>query len=546
MLSAMRALVGPVLLVLATGSCKPVQTPPPPPPPPKLGPIEAPEDVVAEVLVRDPLALLEATARATGSKDLNPASLGGDAGPFLETVDLHGPAGAVVLGDLKAPGSLHYGVALKLRDPKGARVKVAEMVQKGQLTAEESPIIRSKIYPAGKSVFALIGEAIVFSDTKATIETSGRWIAKEGTEGTPPHDVVVRIPVSRYVVTLRNELKKAWEDELQRDPDAAVAEPFMSQVLGFVAGIGDIDLSLDLEKEDAIVDMKVGATGMFSQWLAKYPAGPARSILSMPKSSSAFVVRFPDSVGELFKAVADDAAKKSAPKKELEDVRTLARAIGHELAFATIEKKGTTKTIEALVRIELVDPAAAKNAMKALVGDVAGKPDRKVQRAPYAKSGAEGESIQVTDGAEKYDARWAIKGNLLYIDVAWEGKPVLLESAVDPSGKLLLGANPRAKTFADRLPKDGLAIAYYAETAKAPKLEELGAVPALTGVRWGWASAAKDGVASQWNVPLADLSSFLHKEETVAVPTSSSAAPSSSAPVPPPPPPAPSAAPPKK
>lgn len=529
----MRALV-PALFLFAAAGCKPAVVAPPPPPPPKLGPIEAPEDLVAELLVRDPHALLEATAHATGNKELDPSGFAGAGGPdmvaFLEAVDLKSAAGAAIVGDMKNPDSWHYGVALKLKDPKGARQTLAAKVQKGELKAEESPAIRSKIYPAGKTAFALIGEAIVFSDSRATLEGIGRWVAKEGTEGTPPHDVILRVPVSRSAVALRNELKKAWDGELAKEPDASAGDPFMQQLLGVVAGFGDLDVSLDLEKEDAIVDLKLGASGMFSEWLSKYPSGPARSILTMPKSSTAFVVRLPDSVSALFKSVADDAAKKQ-PSKDVEDFRALARAVGHEVAFATVEKKGTTKTIEALVRIELVDPAAAKPAIKSLIADLAGKPDRKLTRAPWAKSGAEGESIQVTDGAEKYDARWAIKGNLLYLDVAWEGKTTLLESAVDPSGKLQLGANPRAKTFADKLPKDGLAMAYYAETAKAPRLEELGAVPALTGVRWGWASASKAGVASQWNVPLADLGAlFHHKEEKIEAPPAGSAVPAGAAP----------------
>jgi hypothetical protein len=514
----MRALI-PVLLVVAAGSCKPAVVAPPPPPPPKLGPIEVPDDLLAEVLVRDPHALLEALAHATGTKSLDPATIAAGGGPdvaaFFDAVDLKSSAGGAIVGDAKNPDSWHFGFAVKLRDPKGARQILASKVQKGQLKAEESTAIRSKIYPTGKTVFALIGEAIVLSDNRATLESAGRWIAKEGTEGTPPHDMIVRVPLSRYAVQVRNELKKMWEGELGKDPDANALQPFVQGFLGVVSGFGDLDVALDLEKEDAIVDVKLGASGMFSQWLAKYPAGPARSILTMPKSSSAFVVRFPDAVSEIVKLVADDAAKTATqPKKEVEDLRTLARAVGHELAFATLEKKDG-KTIEAMVRVDLIDPVAAKTAVKSLIADaIAGKPDRKVVRAPWAKGGADGESILAMDGNAKLDARWAIKGNSLFVDVAWEGKPTLIDNALEPSGKLQLGANPRAKTFADRLPKDGLVMAYYAETAKAPRLEELGAVPSLTGVRWGWASASKDSVQSQWNVPLADLgSAFAHKEE---------------------------------
>ncbi len=542
----MRALLIPVLLLSAAGldGCKPAQTVPTPPPPPRLGPIEAPEDVVAELLVRDPEALLEATAAATGNSELSKKSLlasDKDLAEFVDLIDLHGSAGAVVTGDPAQPATLRVAMALKLKDPKAARAKAADAVKSGKIKVEESPAIRTKIYPSEKSAFAFIGEAIVLADKRETLETIGRWIAKEGTEGTPTHDVSLHIPLARHAVTMRNELKKIWNDELQKDPDAATADPFMKELFAVIAGFGDVQLAIDLDKEDAIVDFRLGAAGMFSQWLAKYPAGPARSILSMPKSSSAFVVRFPDALSDLFKNAVDDAAKKSPPSKEGEDFRALAKSIGHEVAFATNDKHvgNEFKTNEALVRIELVDPAAARTALKSLIADVAGKPDRKITRAPWTKSGADGESIQVVSGTDKYDARWAVKGNFLYLDVAWDGKVSLIDNALDPSGKQQLGANPRAKVFADRLPKDGLIFAYYAETAKAPKLEELGAVPSLAGVRWGFAGATKEALTSQWNVPLADLGRWLMKkepkpEEPVAPPASSSAAPAPSSSAPPP------------
>jgi hypothetical protein len=544
----MRALIIPVLFLSAAGldGCKPVQTAPAPPPPPRLGPIEAPENVVAEVLVRDPEALIDAVAVATGNAELSKKTLFAsdkDLAQFVELVDLHSSAGAVLTGDPAEPATMRIAIAVKLKDPKGARARATEAVQKGKLKVEDSPTIRAKIYPSEKSAFAFIGEALVVADKRETIETVGRWIAKEGTEGTPPHDVTLRVPLAQHAVKLRNELKKKWNDELQKDPDAATADPFMKELLAVLAGFGDVQLSLDVEKDDAIVDLRLGASGMFSQWLAKYPAGPARSILTMPKSSSAFVVRFPDAVSNLFKTAVDDAAKKSPPSKESEDFRALAKSIGHEIAFATNEKhKGTEwKTNEAMLRLDLVDPTGARNAIKSLITDVAGKPDRKINRTPWAKGGADGESIQVVSGTDKYDARWAVKGNFLYVDVAWDGKVSLLDNALDPTGKTLLGANPRAKVFADHLPNDGLIFAYYAETPKAPKLEELGAVPSLAGVRWGFATAASNALTSQWNVPLADLAAWLsrgsekteHSEPVGIVPPASSSAapmPSSSAP----------------
>jgi hypothetical protein len=74
----------------------------------------------------------------------------------------------------------------------------------------------------------------------------------------------------------------------------------------------------------------------------------------------------------------------------------------------------------------------------------------------------------------------------------------------------------RAKAFADKLPKEGLAFAYYAQTAAAPKAEELGAVPGLDGIRWGWASASQSTFASAWNLPLADLATYLKPREKAA------------------------------
>jgi hypothetical protein len=102
-------------------------------------------------------------------------------------------------------------------------------------------------------------------------------------------------------------------------------------------------------------------------------------------------------------------------------VRVLAHAIGHEVALVYAEKAKpgeAPKPTEAMVRIELVDPNGAKGAVKSLIADWVGKPDRKVVRGPWAKSGADGESLQITSGTDKWDLRWAIKGNSLFIDAA--------------------------------------------------------------------------------------------------------------------------------
>lgn len=506
-----------MVAALAADGCAPKKIDAPPPPPPKLGPIEAPEDVVAELLVRDPQALLDTFAQASGMKGLGPAALMNDpeVAAFAEVADLHGTAAMAVLGDPRKVDSWHFAAAMRLRDPKAARARFNEAVDKGKLKAAQSPAIRSKIYRDGtkKNAMALIGETLVVADASETIESAGRWIGKE-TEGTPPHEVSLHVPLARWAGTLKGEAKRWVDAEVQKDPDSAGLEPLLRTFVDVVGDLGDVKLSLDFEKEDAVLDFHLGATGGFSSWLGKYPAGTPRSILTLPRGNGAFVVRFPDAVSSVVQSLFEGEAKKAPAKKELEDARVFARSIGHEIAVVYAEKAKpgeAPKVNEALVRIELVDPKGARAAIKSLVADWTGKPDRKVTRSPWARAGADGESLQVVDGADKYDARWAIKGNHLFIDVAWDGKVTLVDAAVDPNAKSLLSNDPRAKSFADKLPSAGLVLAYYAQTSKAPKLEELGAVPALTGIRWGWASASKAGVDSAWNVPLADLATYMTK-----------------------------------
>lgn len=510
--------VAPVLALVMLGldGCTPPKTAAPPPPPPHLGPIERPEDLVGELVVRDPLGFADTVIAASGMKDVDPMAFlqAPEVAAFASVVDLHATAVLAVFGDPRHVDSWHFVGAVHLKDPKDARTKFAEAAAKGKMKASESPAIRSKIYVSGKSSLALLGDALVFADAPTTLESAGRWAGKE-TDGTPAHEVALHVPLSRWAGPLKAEAKSLVDAELQKDKDMSAAEPILHQLVDVIGDLGDVQMSLDVEKQDAVVDFRLGATGSLAAWLAKYPAGTPRSILALPRGSGAFVVRLPDAVSDTVKSMFDaDPAPSSISKKELADARVLAHAIGHEVAVVYAEKAKpgeAPKTTEALVRIELVDPNGAKGAIKSLIADYARKPDRKLIRGPWAKYGADGESLQITDGAEHYDARWAIKGNSLYVDVAWDGKVALIDAAVDPNAKSLLGKDVRAKSFADKLPKEGLAFAYYAQTAAAPKPEELGAVPALEGIRWGWVSASKSGVASAWNVPLADVATYMKK-----------------------------------
>ncbi|MGZ3476406.1 MAG: hypothetical protein ACXWUG_21155, partial [Polyangiales bacterium] len=295
-------------------------------------------------------------------------------------------------------------------------------------------------------------------------------------------------------------------------PDAPALAPVMEQVVRGLGDLGDLSLSLDLEREDAVMEAHLEVTGELSQLLAAFPSTTPRSLLTLPKGNGAFVLRVPDSLSDLFKKGIADEAKKSGGGRSLELVSAFGKALGHEVAFVYTERskkaKGNEAFPEVLVRIELANPASAKAIVKEAWAELTKKPSRKVVIKPYAKLGAEGESVSWVDGNEKLEMKWAIKGPQLFLDVAFEGKTTLIDAAVDPAAKQLLQNDPRAKTFAEKLPKLGLAAIYYAETSKAPSLAELGAVPHLSGVRWMWLTAAKDGFATAWNIPLGDLGPF--------------------------------------
>lgn len=505
------------LTVVGLDGCVPAKTAPPPPAPPKLQAIERPEDFLGELIIRDPLGLVEQVVQTPGSKAPDPTGIlkEPDVAPIAEVVDLHGCAAFAMFGEPKNPDSWHGAGAVRLKDPKGARAKFAEAVAKGKFTVVENQVIRSKVYTHDKVSIALLDEAMVVSDGTATIESAARWLAKE-TDGTPTHEIAVHVPLSRFAGQLKAEAKSALDKGMTNPDDVATFGPLTHQVLDLIGDLGDASLSVDLEKHDAVVDFKLGATGGFSDWLAKYPSGTPRNLLSLPRGNGAGLVRFPSSIADAVKSFFDGPLK-GKPSKDLEDARTFARSIGTEVAFVygqKAKKPGEApKLNELLVRIELVDPAGARSAIKSLIGDLGGKPDHKITRSPWSKFGADGESLTIVEPNEKIEARWAIKGNSLYVGVNDDGKITLLDTALDPNNKALLGNDLRAKSFVEKLPKEGLALAFYSQSAAAPKPEELGAVPGLDGIRWGWVSAGKSGVSSMWNVPLLDFADILGKNK---------------------------------
>lgn len=505
----MRAWIVVPVLAVGLGGCVPKQSTPAPPPPPKLKAIERPDDVLGEILVRDPLALVEQIAQTPGSKTGDPLGLlkSPEIAPIAEVVDMHGCAAFAMFGEPKQIDSWHGAGAVRLKDPKGARAKFAEAAAQGKFTVSENPNIRAKVYVSGKSNLALIGETLVVSDSATVLESAGRWIAKE-TEGTPTHEVSLHVPLARFAGQLKGEAKALLDKEVGKDPDSAAFEPLARQVVDLIGDLGDVSLSLDIEKQDAVVDFKLGASGGFSEWLSKYPAGTPRTLLTLPRGNGAGLVRWPSSLTQTLKSFLDEPLK-TKPSKEVEDFRAFAKTIGTEVAFVYTQKPrkdgGSPKLNELLVRLELTDPAGAKAALKTAITDVGGKPDHKITRSPWSKFGADGESLTIVQPSERIEARWAIKGNALFFDFNDDGKVTLIDAALDPNNKSLLGNDLRAKSFVEKLPKQGLALAFYSQSPAAPKPEELGAVPGLDGIRWGWVSAAATGVASMWNLPLLDF-----------------------------------------
>lgn len=466
------------------------------------------------------LSTAEAAARALSLEGMDDPTQLAKGDPALadlvSIVDFHGAMAGAVLGDAKNPDGWHVVLAVKAKDVNLAKQTLAARAKAGKLAAADAPKLRTPIYVDPKKPksggFAIIGEAIVLSDSAAELEAAGRWIAKEATDGTPPHDVTLKIPLARLAPDLRSEAKSWWEKEKQTDPDASAITPLVDQVVRGLGDLGDLALSLDLDNQDAVLEARVEVTGELSQLLAAFPGATPRSLFTLPKGNGAMVLRVPDSVSQLFQKGIADEAKKSGGGRALELANAFGKAIGHEIAFVYRErsKKSTTgePLPEVLVRVELAQPATAKKLVKDAWAELTKKPNRKVVIKPYAKLGAEGESIAWTEGNEKLEMKWAIKGPHLFLDIALEGKTTLLDAAVDPASKWLLQNDPRAKAFEARLPKSGLAAIYYAETSKAPSIAELGAMPTLSGIRWMWLSATKEGFATSFNLPLGDLGPF--------------------------------------
>ncbi len=486
----------------------------------KLGPIETPEDLVAVVIVRDFGATAETASELFGGPNpieemrKNPKG----APEAFADVDVHAAMAMVTVGDLRKSSTWHFVAAAKLQHVKDTKEKLAK-----KFKGEVSPSTATPIYTVPKGAFTVIGEYLVFGDLEATINAAGRFVAREA-EGTPPHDIVVQVPLARWAGALRKEAAEMLK-EASKDADFASFEPIGKLMVDAVGDVGDLDMWSDLDKETWTTEVKIAANGRLSEWLGAYPSAPLASLMSLPKASSAGLVRFPDSIAKAWDGV-DPAATKSP-------WGSLMRSMGNEVAFAFTEKgaKPGDPFREFLLRVDLADAKAAKaSILQLLAQELANHPDRKLSRTPWSKMGADGESLSWVENGEKQEARWAIKAPYLYVDMATVGKITLIDGALDPNNKAMFRHDPRSKTFESKLPKDGLVAAYYGETDKAPKPSELGAVATLAGVRFGSISVAKTGISAMFTVPVADLKQHMHPPAPPVSSAAPSAAPSASAP----------------
>ena len=151
----------------------------------------------------------------------------------------------------------------------------------------------------------MVGESLVFSDHLPTLAAAGRFVAREGIDGTPEHDISVRLPFSRFSTGVQTQAKKVWEQEAPSSyagEGAGGLEPMARALIEGLGDLGDAQLSVDIDKENATFEAHLATSGRLNKWLSHHPGTPGTSLLTLPKAHDAIVVRLPESIGELFRA----------------------------------------------------------------------------------------------------------------------------------------------------------------------------------------------------------------------------------------------------
>ncbi len=521
--------------------------------------VPLPEDALGELVIRDPEVFAKKIGDGTGFgamigpspfDKLVEATTDENAKKALKALDPHGTLAAIVVSKI-GPGAKPHGVAAaRLRDPEIASAALAAAAKSGgSMKTWSSKTLETTVYElSGDAHVAVWGDVVIVSDDAGAIEHGAKYVAWRSAKSKVDHEFVVKIPMQKIGPTLKKLGSEEWAKVKPGDvPPKVKAEldPLVDPVLTGLADMGEIAIDLDVDGAELKFSETLAAKGTLSTWFAKYPAGDARPLLSMPKAESVSFVRFPDGLGPLLYSLADlgidatselSAAEKADASTQL---RALGKALGNELAYATSKGKAAATGVapgapsldtEIFLRLELSDPAAAKGAvetLRKLIQKVAGK-SAKPTVAAYKKFGAEGETI--TTGAvlpsmaglpglggaatpSKDNWVWAIKDGRLYLDACLGCAPALVDATLDPASKATLEHDPAAKTTIATFPDKGVTGASYSTSLGLPgTFGGLGAFMGLpstpksaTGVVWSWSTISADGAIVKGTLPLSLL-----------------------------------------
>ena len=487
---------------------------------------DVPADLLGEIEMRDPQGTVDRFGAEMGMQGSLWAKLTADVhdpdfARVLAAIDPHATLAAVAIGTFEDP---HFMMGVHLRDPAAVAALVDRDLAAGKLhevPAAPGAQLGSRVYVDKSTTLALVDDLLIIGDTKASLQTKGGYLAYRAMRMKLDHDVVGRVVLAPLMVQAQALAQKSWKKSLSSGEGSSgfdrAVRPVVARAIAALGDVGDLTFSMDLDAGRALTDVHLAAKGKLAQWLSAYPSAPAGALLGLPKGET-MVVRFPQPLGKIFAAVLADDGAKSADDDAKDEIaaaiRTLGASLGNEVAFVyrdlpaagappasgapTAGKKSSA--MDGLFRLELADAVAARGAVRRLITLTSDKEKKKTGKdtfhmAPYKKFGAEGElwSGKADDGDDT-SLIWAQRGNYLYAEIAVQRSPLLLEAALEPSGKATLREDPKGKAIVERFPTDGLIFAYYGEQA-------LKDVPA--GSRWWWLAAEPTGLRSYMGASLA-------------------------------------------
>ncbi|MGZ3474507.1 MAG: hypothetical protein ACXWUG_09495 [Polyangiales bacterium] len=503
-----------------------------------------PEEALGELVIKDPESLVKKSADGAGLgpmvgdspyQKLIDSVTDENAKKALKAIDPHGTFAAVLIAKIAPNEKPHGCAAAKLKDPDIAATALAAAGKSGgTMKTWQSKALDVIVYePGTDGEVAVYGDAVIIADTREALESGAKYVAWRALESKVDHELVLRVPMQKIGPTLKalgtTEWAKVTPKDLGSPKVKAEIDPLVDPVLTGLADMGEILVNLDIKGDAMELDEKVAATKTLSAWLAKYPAGDATALLTMPKGESASLYRFPDGLGPAIYAGIDYALESSplTPAERTDaskSVRDLGKSLGHQLAYVTESGKGGTGlNTEVLVRIDLDDAAAAKGAIPTLRKHAEKAAGGKATVTPYTKFGAEGETVLTgallpspgSAGTPTKDTwTWALKGTQLWLSACLGCTPTLLDAALDPGSKATLESDPAAKAKIGEFPTKGLITASYGTTFSMPGA--FGGLSAFMGApppgpkkpgvaMWGWSTTAADGVTAKGVVPLVFL-----------------------------------------